>query len=254
VLLRQLEKALEGPMILLGFVWLALLVVELVHGTGRSAQTAATVIWVVFVLDFLLKLWVAPRKLLFLRQQWLTILSLMVPALRVFRVVRLVRVLRAAKAVRGLRLFRLVTSLNRGLRALRASLGRRGAGYVFGLALLLTLAGAAGIYAFEREHEPRLASIGAALWWAAMMMTTVGSDIFPQTAEGRFLCLLMAGVAFAIWGYVTATLATFFVGRDAENEKGELASAKAVEQLREEVRALRMTLEKGLENRDRPAP
>src|SRR5512141_1270025 len=35
-------------------------------------------------------------------------------------------------------------------------------------------------------------------------------------------------VWFTIFGYVTATLATFFVGRDAENTEAELAGAKKV--------------------------
>jgi voltage-gated potassium channel len=26
---------------------------------------------------------------------------------------------------------------------------------------------------------------GNALWWTAMVMTTIGSDYFPKTAEGR---------------------------------------------------------------------
>jgi voltage-gated potassium channel len=32
--------------------------------------------------------------------------------------------------------------------------------------------------------------------------------------------------AFGVFGYMTATLATFFVGRDAENDEAELAGAK----------------------------
>ena len=49
----------------------------------------------------------------------------------------------------------------------------------------------------------------------------------------------LALYAFAVLGYVTATLATFFVGRDAENTEAELAGAKQLAALREEVIALR---------------
>ena len=38
---------------------------------------------------------------------------------------------------------------------------------------------------------------------------------------------------------MTATLATFFVGRDAENNEAELAGAKELDVLREELLALR---------------
>ena len=65
------------------------------------------------------------------------------------------------------------------------------------------------------------------------------SQYWPQTAEGRVLCVFLALYAFGVFGYVTATLATFFVGRDVENDAGELARAKQLAALREEVSALR---------------
>jgi voltage-gated potassium channel len=72
-----------------------------------------------------------------------------------------------------------------------------------------------------------------------MVMTTMGSQYWPQTFEGRGLCVFLALYAFAVFGYVTATLATFFVGRDAENNEAELAGAKELAALREELIALR---------------
>jgi voltage-gated potassium channel len=72
-----------------------------------------------------------------------------------------------------------------------------------------------------------------------MILTTMGSQYWPQTVEGRVLCVFLALYAFAVFGYVTATLATFFIGRDAENEEAELAGAQQLAALREEVIALR---------------
>lgn len=76
-----------------------------------------------------------------------------------------------------------------------------------------------------------------------MLMTTLGSEYWPQTFEGRVLCVILALYAFGIFGYVTATLATFFVGRDAEESEGELAGARELAALREELRALREELQ-----------
>jgi voltage-gated potassium channel len=70
-------------------------------------------------------------------------------------------------------------------------------------------------------------------------MTTLGSQYWPQTFEGRVLCVFLALYAFAIFGYVTATLATFFVGRDAEDNEAELAGANELATLRQELNALR---------------
>ena len=72
-----------------------------------------------------------------------------------------------------------------------------------------------------------------------MMITTIGSDYFPQTAEGRVLCFILALYGFAVFGYVTATLATYFVGRDAESADSEMIGAADINALRGEIALLR---------------
>ena len=255
--LEQLEDWLETPMLVLGFIWLALLLVEFIRGLSPLLEIFGLVIWVIFILDFVLRFFLAPHKIDYLRSNWLTALALFVPALRVFRIVRVVRVLRVARAARGFRLLRVLTSLNRGMRALRASMGRRGFGYVIALTLLVVLAGSAGMYAFENNPNGNgLNSYGAALWWTAMLLTSLGSEYWPQTAEGRVLCFLLALYGFAVFGYVTATLATFFIGRDADSDEAEVAGVKAIQALREEVAALRadmLALTEQLQNHETDA-
>lgn len=238
-LLQRLEDWLETPMLILAFVWLAILIVELTQGESPLFEFLGALIWGVFILDFAVKLLLAPQKGAYLKNNWLTAISLLVPALRVFRAFRLFRVLQLAPAGRSLRLVRVVGSLNRGMKALGASLSRRGFGYILALTVLVALGGSAGMYAFEKESPGGFRSYGDALWWTAMIMTTMGSQYWPQTVEGRILCFSLAIYAFAMFGYVTAALATFFVGRDAENDDAELAGAKQLAALRVEVRALR---------------
>ena len=213
-------------MVALGFAWLALLVVELTRGLSPFLERAGTAIWAVFVADFALRFAIAPGKGRYLRANGLTALSLAVPAVR---------------ALRGLRLVKVVASVNRGMRALAASMGHRGFGYAVALTALVTLAGAAGMYAFE-NRPGGLEGFGEAVWWTAMIMTTLGSAYWPETPEGRVLCVLLALYGFAIFGYVTATLATYFVGRDAEDERAEVAGTKALRELKAEVAALRAEL------------
>ena len=238
--LRQLEDWMEAPLLILGFVWLALLVVELTYGLIPPLETASTVIWIVFLVDFAAKLVLAPRKLAYLRTNWLTALALLAPALRVFRFARLLRVARATRAARGMRLFRMLTSLNRGMKALRASFRRRGVAYVILLTLLVALVGAAGMYAFENPAAGgRIESYGEALWWTAMLLTTLGSETWPATGAGRALCFGLALYAFAVFGYITAALASYFVDRDAEAADSAVAGAQALRALQDEVAALR---------------
>ncbi|HEU4478152.1 MAG TPA: ion transporter [Pyrinomonadaceae bacterium] len=237
-ILNRLENWLETPMILLGFMWLALLIVELRWGLNPLLEMLGTVIWATFILDFLLRLVIAPHKLAYLKSNWLTAIALIIPAFRILRIVRVVRLLRVARAARGLRLLRVVASLNRGMKAISASFGRRGFGYVLALTLIVNLAGAAGMYAFEHEMPRGFKSYGAALWWTAMLLTTMGTEYWPQTAEGRVLCLLLSLYGFAVFGYVTAALASYFVGRDADSEEAELVTAEPLKELRSEIAVL----------------
>ena len=84
--LEQLDDWLETPMLVLGFVWLGLLIVELVGNLTPALELAGAGVWVIFLLDFLLKFALAPKKNEYLKSNWLTVLALIVPALRVFRI------------------------------------------------------------------------------------------------------------------------------------------------------------------------
>lgn len=245
--LTELQSWLELPMLVLAFVWLALFVVEVIRGLTPFLEAVGTVVWALFLLDFAIGFLLAPFKLRFLRQNWLSALALAAPALRIFRLARffrIARVTRLAGASRSLRLLRVFSSLNRGMKALGASMRRRGFGYVTLLTLIVTLVGAAGMFAFENEGPAghRLSSYSDALWWTAMIMTTLGSEYWPHTGTGRLLCLFLALYSLAVLGYITAALSTYFIGRDAEDERGEIAGTRSVEELRREIVALRQEL------------
>jgi voltage-gated potassium channel len=198
--LGQVVTLLEGPMTLLGFVWLGIVVAELAGTAGRLLTLVGTLIWILFLLDFLAELLVAPRRGQYLRQHWLAAVSLAVPALRILRFVSLLRVARAARIVsasRGLRLLRLVTSFNRGMQALRRSMARRGFSYVVALTVIVVLAGAGGMLAFEGRtgaNPQGFRSYGEALWWTAMIITTMGNCI-SASAPSDALRSFAAGVA-----------------------------------------------------------
>lgn len=157
--LHRLENWLETPMLILAFVWLALLILELTCCENIWFNIFGAIIWGIFVIDFVVKLVLAPYKLAYLKRNWLTVISLIIPALRIFRIFRVIRLFRAIRMGRGLQLFRVVSSLNRGMHALGASLSRRGFSYLVILTVLVTLAGAAaGMYAFEKEASDGLES------------------------------------------------------------------------------------------------
>lgn len=243
-LLKDLDQWLHLPMALLSLAWLGIVVWELVSGSTELLTTIGTAIWIIFIVEFLVRLSLAPAKLQFLGTNWLTLITLVVPALRLFRAFTVVR---AARGLRGLRLVRIVGTANRSMNALKSTLARRGFGYVAGLTLLVVGLGAAGMLNFENadEVDGGFASFGDALWWTGMLVASIGTDFWPRTTEGRLLAMLLAFYGLAVFGYITATLASFFVGRDADQAGGPVPGRRDMTAILEEVRALRAELAGG---------
>ena len=116
--------------------------------------------------------------------------------------------------------------------------------YVLGITLLVVLLGAGGMLAFEPAIEVGggFTSYADALWWTGMMVATTGSEFWPKTPEGRILCALLAVYGFAVFGSITASFASFFVGRDAASDEAEMVGAADITRLSEEIAALRREL------------
>ena len=238
--LTQLEDWLERPMLALSFIWLSLVIIELVGTTSGVFELLGTIIWIVFLLEFLLRFALAPRKLRFLRRNPITIIALAAPALRFLRALRLLRL------SRGLRLVRIVGTANSGLGALRKSFDRRGLGYVLATTAVVILLGAGGMLAFEpaREVNGGFSGYADAVWWTAMLVSTTGSDFWPLTPEGRVLALLLSIYGLAIFGYIAASLATFFIGQEAAAPDSDVAGAREIAALRADIATLREELKR----------
>lgn len=241
--LRRLDDWLDRPMLVLSVAWLGLVLYELGYGSSPLLETFGVAIWIVFAAEFALRLALAPEKGRFLRSNWLTIASLLLPALRIFRAFRIVRL---ARSLRGLRLVRIVGTANRSMGALKFALHRRRFGYVMGMTLVVVVLGAAGMLNFEPagEVDGGFTSYGDALWWTAMMLTTIGSQYWPATLEGRILAFLISLYGLAVFGYITASFASFFVGRDAERTGDAAASEADVRALQVELIALRASIDR----------
>ena len=234
--LRQLEAWLDTPMMVLGVVWLALVIAELVWGASLLFETFGTAIWIIFLVEFAIRIFLAPDKRTFLTHNWLTAISLIAPALRLLKGLRF---LRLANTARGLSLMKIIGTANRAMNNLRRSLRRRGLGYVVAVTLTVCALGAAGMYAFESDFDGGIGfrSYGEALWWTAMLLTTMGSEFWPHTLEGRVLCFLLSVYAYVIFGYITAMLATYFL--DADGSSKDHAQLQAITALRDEIVRLR---------------
>jgi voltage-gated potassium channel len=239
--LEDLDDWLRVPMAVLSLAWLLIVIAELVRGESELLSTFGVAIWVIFLAEFGIRLLLAPSKLQFLRRNWLTVLALALLVMRIFRALRFVQ---AARALRSARLVRIVGTANRSMKALRATLQRRRLGYVAGLTVLIVLLGAAGMMSFESLHEVPggFTSYGHALWWTAMLVTSIGSDFWPTTTEGRILALLLSIYGLAVFGYITASFASYFIGRDAEQSDAPTAGSRDIQPLADELHEMRLQL------------
>jgi voltage-gated potassium channel len=232
-------------MLLLSFAWFLVIITELVNGMGPLLLSLGTVLWALFVLYFGLRLAVVPHRGTFLKRNWLFVLAILVPILRFFPFLQTLPLARALTATFGMQVIWMFASADQGLRSLRRTMGRRGTGYALTFTVVVILAGAAGMLHFESDSaDPQgIHSYPKALWWVAMQITNIGSGYRPVTVGGHVLCLGISLFAVAIFGYLTAVFAAFFIGRDAEDPKSEIPNQTSIHQLSAEVGLLRKSID-----------
>jgi voltage-gated potassium channel len=101
------------------------------------------------------------------------------------------------------------------LRLVRSMFRRGHLGRFLVAAAVLVLNGAVIVYLFER-HAPgsNIHTLGDALWWSFVTVTTVGyGDFYPVTTGGRITACFIMGTGLLTLAVVTAQVASSFVGQ-----------------------------------------
>jgi voltage-gated potassium channel len=192
---------------------------------GHDALEALlTAVWVVFGLDFLVRLGLARRRGRYLLHHLLDLAVLLLPMLRPLRAVRAVLA---------------IGVLNRQL---RDNVRGRVAVYVGGAVVLVGFVASLAVLDAERDApDASITTFGDALWWTITTVSTVGyGDRYPVTLEGRLVAggLMIAGIA--LLGVVTASLASWFVENlrrherqlESEVDRTEVQLAQVLAELR----------------------
>jgi voltage-gated potassium channel len=120
------------------------------------------------------------------------------------------------------RLARLVMA-SRGAHRLFERLGRVAA-------VAIGIVGVASLVAYHAEHpvNPEFATVGDALWWGIVTLTTVGyGDIVPKTPTGRWAAVIIMITGIAVLGLLAGSLASFFRPDQDENGAGPAADGAA---------------------------
>ena len=86
------------------------------------------------------------------------------------------------------------------------------------------------LVAYYAEHpaNPEFATVGDALWWGIVTLTTVGyGDITPKTPTGRFAAVAIMITGVAVLGLLAGSLASFFRLDDGGDAAGSPAAEPA---------------------------
>ncbi|MCW6005845.1 potassium channel family protein [Micromonospora sp. CPCC 205371] len=230
--LSRYEQRTKVPLIALAIAFLAayawpILDPELPPATRTACAWAGVAIWIIFGLDYLIRLGLTDRRLAFIRRNWFDVAILALPMLRPLRLLRGVIALRAIS--RG------GVEFARGKVVASIAAAVATAGAVAALALL---------DAERANPDANVRNYGDAIWWAISTITTVGyGDRYPTTAEGRLIAAALMISGIALLGVITASLASWFVERVGEVARVEQTVQAKLDVLAAEVHELRDRLD-----------
>jgi voltage-gated potassium channel len=212
------ERRLDWPLTALAVVFLAAYAWQVLDtGLGPAAvdrlEGVLTAIWIVFGVDYLVRLWLARRKWRFVGTHVIDLAVLLLPMLRQLRALRVITV---------------ISVLNRQL---RDDFRGRVAVYVVGTVALVGFVSALAVLDAERDApDSSITSFGDSLWWTITTISTVGyGDRYPVTTEGRIVAATLMVTGVALLGVVTASIATWFV------ENLRASSAGIAEEISDEI-------------------
>lgn len=236
------------PMTALALLMVPVLIVPLirpVHGAvARSVLIADYVIWVLFGLDYFVRLYLAPERRSFVRGHLMDLAVVALPFLRPLRV------LRAMGGLRVLQASRLAAYAGTGLSHARAIVTRRGLHHVLVIVVAIMLVSSALEVAFEAHAKgSTIHNFGDALWWSVVTVTSVGyGDKYPVTGAGRAVAVVLMITGIALFGVVTASIASYFVEQD------ELGQDRRIEERMDEILAVLHRLEARMDALEGSAP
>jgi voltage-gated potassium channel len=191
------------------------LAVPLSDQASRVVTTVGLAIWGVFIVEFALNVWTAEHRLRFIRRQWLQVLGLLVPTLRMLRFLRLLRLGRALPAARA------ISSSYRAAGSARRLLRSRLA-YLAAISVAVAIAVAELAYLFERdEPDGVFDSFLDALLWAFAVVIAMQGDPSPVHHVARLVMLFGYLWGLVVIGTVAGSVGTYLVDARREDARGK---------------------------------
>jgi voltage-gated potassium channel len=196
-------------------------------------QTLDTIVCLVLLLDFGIRLYKAESKLGFLKWGWIDLVA-SIPNLPVLRIGRLVRILRVIRLFRALRTTHKITTL-----LLKDKLQTGFASIALTFFLLIMFSSIGILICEQQVPGANIKTADDAIWWSVTTITTVGyGDKYPVTPEGRYLAmgLMIAGVGF--FGASSGLVASSFIGSKQKGLANDEEILSRLKKLDEKIDAL----------------
>jgi voltage-gated potassium channel len=208
--------ALAWPMMGVVLASLASLLIPLFAQVPPTVATGLVVLdwllWLIFVLEYGTRWYIAMDRWSFVKHN---VIDLVVVALPMFPAVRALRIARLARiGVIGARV----------VDQSEAIVKRSNTKYAIGLAAGIVALAALMVWSVEHNNpQSSIHSLTDALWWAVTTVTTVGyGDKYPTSPEGKGIAITLMVVGIAVFGLVSATLASLFVENDTKDDYAEI--------------------------------
>ena len=203
------------PLAVAAAIFLLTYTVHVIGDVEGGVLVATTVIigviWMMFIVDYLVKLRLSHPRRLWFRTHKLDLVLALIPALR---------------PVRLLDAFTRIASFTR---TAAGSIRARLLIYGVGSALLLVWYISLIVLQFER-HAPgaTITSFGPAVWWAFCTVTTVGyGDYVPVTVPGRIAAVFLMAGGVVVVGLVVATISSWVVERASRGHDDAVPASRA---------------------------
>jgi voltage-gated potassium channel len=168
---------------------------------GTLGTTLNWAIWIAFLSELAVMLAIVPDRGRYLLTHPIDVAIVVLTPPFLLRAVQGIRLLRFVRVFRLLRLAPLA----------RVVFSFEGVKATAGLALLTAIAGGGGFAAEEGV------SFGDGVYWAISTMTTVGSDIRPQTTEGKIIAVIVSLVGIGTATLVIGAVAQRFLAHTVEH-------------------------------------
>lgn len=204
-----------------------LVLIDLSEGLNEWQSRLDQGILILFLADYLIRLWIAPDKWKFVRTNVCDLIAILPfhTVFRLFKAASLSRTGHLAKLIRLAKLPRMFAFLYRPLKKAHRFLNTNGFKYVVFVTTILIFLGGVLIHFAEGM------SYGDGIWWAFVTTTTVGyGDISPTTLYGRIIAMVLMLMGIGLIGTVTSTLTSYFLNMGTKNVKDQ-----TLEQIKERL-------------------